>query len=49
MLREGVDTYSIQILMRHSDLHVLRRHLEQTQEDLKVAHEKGSPAGRAGL
>jgi integrase/recombinase XerD len=43
-LRRGVDIYSLQRLMGHSDLSVLRRYLAQTQEDLREAHQLASPA-----
>ena len=42
-LRNGVDVYSLQRLMGHSELSVLQRYLAQTEEDLRRAHEKGSP------
>lgn len=43
MLRAGVDVYSLQELMGHADLQVLRRYLKQTSDDLRNAHRKGSP------
>ena len=43
MLRSGVDIYSIQTLMGHADLQVLRRYLAQTDDDIRAAHVKGSP------
>ncbi len=43
MLRAGVDVYSLQKLMRHADLQVLRRYLAQTTEDIVHAHRIGSP------
>ena len=43
MLRNQVDIYSLSQLMGHADLQVLTRYLRQTGEDLKRAHEKGSP------
>ncbi len=45
-LRNGMDVYSLQKLMGHSDLSVLRRYLAQTQEDLQAAHEKAGPVDR---
>lgn len=42
-LRNGMDIYSLQNLMGHADLQVLRRYLKQTREDLQAAHAKGSP------
>ena len=49
MLRAGVDIYSLQELMGHADLQVLRRYLKQTNEDLQIAHRKGSPVDNASL
>ena len=43
MLRAGVDIYSLQLLMGHADLSILRRYLKQTDGDLLAAHIKGSP------
>lgn len=43
MLRNGVNIYSLQMLMGHSDLQVLRRYLKETDSDLRKAHEKGNP------
>ncbi|MBN2549685.1 MAG: tyrosine-type recombinase/integrase [Anaerolineales bacterium] len=48
MLRNGVDVYSLQSLMGHSDLQVLRRYLKQTDSDLAAAHRKGSPVDSMG-
>ncbi|MGI6249898.1 MAG: tyrosine-type recombinase/integrase [Anaerolineaceae bacterium] len=42
-LRAGMDVYSLQKLMGHSDLSVLRRYLAQTDDDLRNAHSKASP------
>ena len=42
-LRNGVDIYSLQRLMGHADLSVLRRYLAQTQEDLRRAHQRAGP------
>ncbi len=42
-LRAGMDVYSLQRLMGHADLSVLRRYLAQTEEDLRRAHERCSP------
>lgn len=39
-LRSGVDIYSLQMLMGHSDLQVLRRYLAQSSEDLRRAHQR---------
>ena len=43
MLRNGVDIYSLQRLMGHSDLTVLRRYLAQNEDDIHLAHNQGSP------
>ena len=43
MLRNGVDVFSLQKLMGHSDLQVLRRYLAQTDQDVQTAHMRGSP------
>lgn len=42
-LRGGMDVYSLQKLMGHADLQVLRRYLAQTDEDIRVAFSKASP------
>lgn len=44
LLRARVDVFSIQRLMGHKSLDVLRRYLAQDTEDLRGAHERGSPA-----
>src|SRR3990170_6646240 len=38
MLRAGVDVYSLQALMGHSDLTTLRRYLKLATDDLQAAH-----------
>jgi hypothetical protein len=43
MLRNGVDVFSLQKLMGHSDLQGLRRYLAQTDLDVHSAHMRGSP------
>ncbi|MEI7846669.1 MAG: tyrosine-type recombinase/integrase [Chloroflexota bacterium] len=43
MLRKKVDIYSLQKLMGHSDLTVLRRYLAQNEDDIHNAHNQGSP------
>ena len=48
-LRNGGDIYSLQKLMGHADLQVLRRYLAQTVEDLKVAHHNYSPVDNSEL
>ena len=47
MLRAGVDIFSLQKLMGHSDLQVLRRYLAQTTDDIAAAHRIGSPVDRS--
>jgi len=46
MLRAGADIYSIQKLMGHADLQVLRRYLKQTEGDLSAVHSQFSPVDR---
>lgn len=46
MLRAGVDIFSLQKLMGHASLDVLRRYLAQTTDDTKAAHDKGSPVDK---
>lgn len=43
MLNNGVDLFSLQRLMGHQDISILRRYLAQTTEDISIAHAKGSP------
>jgi integrase/recombinase XerD len=45
-LRNNVDVYSLQRLMGHASLAVLRRYLAQTEDDLRQAHERGGPVDR---
>ena len=47
MLRAGVDIFSLQKLMGHADLQVLRRYFAQTMDDIAAAHRIGSPVDRA--
>ncbi len=42
-LRGGMDVYSLQNLMGHADLQVLRRYLAQTNDDVRTAHAKAGP------
>lgn len=42
-LRNGMDVYSLQELMGHADLQVLRRYLKQTNRDIREAHLRVSP------
>jgi site-specific recombinase XerD len=39
-LRAGMDVFSLQRLMGHSDLQVLRRYLDQTDLDIATAHQQ---------
>jgi site-specific recombinase XerD len=48
-LRNGGDIYSLQKLMGHADLQVLRRYLAQTTEDLQIAHNNFSPVDNSVL
>lgn len=48
-LRNGGDIYSLQELMGHADLQVLRRYLKQTDQDLQAAHAKASPVDNSTL
>ncbi len=48
-LRNGGDIYSLQKLMGHSDLQVLRRYLAQTNEDLRIVHHRASPVDQGGF
>ncbi len=43
LLRARVDIFSIQKLMGHADLEVLRRYLALIDDDIREAHERGSP------
>jgi integrase/recombinase XerD len=45
-LRAGVDVYSLQALLGHKSLTVLQRYLKVSNEDVKLAQEKGSPVDR---
>lgn len=45
-LRAGMDIYTLQKLMGHADLQVLRRYLAQNDADLREAHGKFSPGDR---
>jgi site-specific recombinase XerD len=48
-LRNGGDIYSLQKIMGHADLQVLRRYLAQTDQDLIEAHRKSSPVDHMDL
>jgi integrase/recombinase XerD len=45
-LRNGCDVYSLQRMMGHADLGILRRYLDQDPTDLQMAHEKAGPVDR---
>jgi len=45
-LRGGMDVYSLQRLMGHADLTMLRRYLAQTSEDVRKAHQRSGPVDR---
>jgi site-specific recombinase XerD len=45
-LRGGMDVYSLQRLMGHAGLDVLRRYLRQTEQDLQQAHARSGPVDR---
>lgn len=45
-LRTGMDIYSLQELMGHADLQVLRRYLKQTNLDIREAHHRASPVDK---
>ena len=45
-LRAGMDLVSLQRLLGHSDLSVIRRYLAQTEGDLQAAHAQASPVDR---
>lgn len=45
-LRGGMDIVTLQRIIGHSDLAVLRRYLAQTAEDLRAAHEVAGPVDR---
>jgi integrase/recombinase XerD len=45
-LRVGMDVYTLQRLMGHADLQVLRRYLAQTEGDLQAVHARTSPVDR---
>ena len=47
-LRNGVDVYSLQALMGHASLQVLKRYLKLTGDDLQAAHMRGGPVDGMG-
>jgi len=42
-LRNGMDIFSLQVLMGHSDLQILKRYLKQTDGDIRAAHNEAGP------
>ena len=38
-----MDVYSLQELMGHADLQVLRRYLKQTNQDIRESHHRANP------
>lgn len=49
MLRSGADVFSVQYLLGHADLGVMRRYLAQTDSDISRAHERHSPVDGLSL
>ena len=49
MLRAGADLLSLQRLMGHADLSLLKRYAKQNADDLRAVHALASPVDRAGL
>lgn len=43
MLRNGVDVFSLALIMGHSDIQILRRYLKVINSDTQKAHLQGSP------
>ena len=48
-LRAGMDVYSLQELMGHADLQVLRRYLKQTNQDIRESHHRANPVDNMTL
>jgi integrase/recombinase XerD len=46
MLRAGVDLITLARLMGHTSLTILQRYLKQIPDDLRAAHDRGSPVDR---
>jgi site-specific recombinase XerD len=49
MLRNGTDIFTLQKLMGHADLQVLRRYLAQSDKDTIEAHRRNGPVDNANL
>ena len=45
-LRNGMDLVSLQRLMGHADLSLLRRYADQSADDLHAAHARAGPVDR---
>ena len=48
-LRGGCDLISLQRLMGHADLTILKRYLAQTEADLRAAHARAGPVDNLGI
>jgi integrase/recombinase XerD len=42
-LRNGIDLMSLQTILGHADLQIVRRYIKQTDNDIELAHMKSSP------
>jgi site-specific recombinase XerD len=49
MLRAGVDLLTLQRLLGHGDISLLKRYAKQNTDDLRLAHAKVSPVDQAGI
>ena len=45
-MRDGMDLHTLRMLMGHSDLSVLQRHLALAGEDIERAHKAHSPVDK---